>query len=174
MNLQEKIDTVDELKATLARAQSLVLADFRGLTVEQTNGLRRDLRRAGCQYRVIKNTMVKRAIAGTGMEPLKGLFKGPTAIAWSDADPSAPAKVLDKAADAIEKLKVKGGFVDGKILDVQGVKSLAQMKGKDELRAELLMLFLAPATEMVRLLAAGPTNFMYLLGARERSLTGES
>jgi len=170
MNRDQKSDVVQELKETLGKVAALVVADYRGLTVEQVNGLRKEIRHAECTYRVVKNTLVKRAIAGTPMEGLSPLFKGPTAIAYSLADPVAPAKVLDKFAADLKHLEVKGGYLDGKVLDQAAVKSLATMKGKDELRAELLMTLLAPAQSLVRLLAAAPQNFLYLLGARERAL----
>lgn len=167
---QVKEDNVAELKETLGQVASLIVADYRGLTVEEVNGLRREIRKADCKYRVVKNTLVKRAIAGTRMEGLSSLFKGPTAIAYSLVDPAAPAKIIDKFGGALDKFKVKGGYLDGQVLDATGVKSLANMKGKDELRAELLATFMAPAQSFVRLLAAAPQNFVYVLSARERSL----
>lgn len=167
---QQKEDAVAELKDTLSKVASLIVADYRGLTVEQVNGLRREIRKADCTYRVVKNTMVRRAISGTDMEGLAPLFKGPTAIAYSMSDPVSPAKIIDKFASELAPLEVKGGYLDGQVLDETGVKSLANMKGKDELRAELLMTFLAPAQGFVRLMAAAPQNFVYLLSARERSI----
>jgi large subunit ribosomal protein L10 len=165
---QVKEKTVDELKSTLAKVASLIVADFRGLKVEEINGLRREIRKADCSYLVVKNTLFKRAVAGTRMEGLSTLFKGPTAIAFSFNDPVGPAKVIDKFSGTQEKLKVKGGYLDGQVLDAVAVKSLATMKGKDELRAELLALLIAPAQSFVALLAAAPMNFLFLLGARER------
>ena len=170
MQREVKEETVTELQQMLGRVASLIVADYRGLKVEEVNGLRREIRKADCQYRVVKNTLVKRAIAGTKMEPMASLFKGPTAIAYSFQDPVAPAKVMDKFVTTLEKLQVKGGYLDGQVLDAKGVKSLATMKGKDELRAEFLATLMAPAQGFVRLLAAAPQNFMYLLGAREREL----
>ena len=169
MQRQQKIDTVEELRDTLAKAQSLILSDFRGLTVAETNQLRQEIRKTDCTYRVIKNTLVKRAIADGPMAGLADLFRGPTAIAYSFEDPVAPAKVIDRFEGELKNLEVKGGFVDGKVLDVSGVKQLAKMKGKDELRAQLLATFMAPAQGFVRLFAAAPQNFLYLLQARERS-----
>lgn len=170
MHRQEKIDTVAELKETLPKAASLILADFRGVSAPQADGLRSEMRKAACVYRVVKNTLVKRAIAETPMAGLADLFRGPTAIAFSFEDPVAPAKVLDKVGQELKALKVKGGYIDGEILDPDGVKALAKMKGKDELRAELLMTLSAPAQNFVALLNAAPQNFLYLLGARERAL----
>lgn len=170
MNRQEKLDIVAELKGTLGKVASLVVADYRGLTVEQVNGLRSEIRKNACNYRVIKNTLFKRAIAGTAMEGLTPLFSGPTAIAYSFQDPVTPAKIIDKFAGDLKHLEVKGGFLDGQVLDQQGVKSLASMKGKDDLRAELLATFMAPAQTFVRLTNAVVVNFLYLLKAREGAL----
>lgn len=170
MNREEKTATVAELKDTLAKAQSLVLADFRGLTVAEINEVRSEIRKNECHYRVVKNTLVKLAIAESPMAGLGAMFKGPTAIAYSFEDPVAPAKILDKFDGDLEKLNVKGGYVDGAVLDSAGVKQLAKMKGRDELRAQLLATFMAPAQGMVRLLAAAPQNFLYLLQARQRGM----
>jgi large subunit ribosomal protein L10 len=176
MNRQEKAENVTELKETLGKVVSLIVADYRGLTVEEVNGLRSEIRKGDCTYRVVKNTLVKRAIADTSMAGLAPLFTGPTAVAYSFQDPVGPAKILDKFATDLAHLEVKGGYLDGKVLDANGVKSLASMKGKDELRAELLATFMAPAQGFVRLVGAVATNFLYLLQARKDSLgeTGES
>lgn len=170
MNRTEKETTVAELKAELDNVASLVIADFRGLTVEEMNGIRREIRKNKCFYRVIKNTMVKRAIAGTPMEGISSMLTGPTAIAYTFDDPANPAKVLDKFAGEIEKFRVKGGYTSGQVLDVEGVKRLSKMKGKNELRAELLMLLQTPPQDFLRLLNAAPTNFLYLLDARKNNL----
>jgi large subunit ribosomal protein L10 len=173
MQREVKVETVAELKETLGKIASMVVADYRGLTVEEINTLRSEIRKADCSYRVVKNTLVKRAIAGTPMEGISPLFKGPTAIAYSFNDPVAPAKILDKYCSTQSKLNIKGGFVDGQVLKIDGVKILANMKGKDELRAELLMLFIAPAQNFVRLISAASQNFVYLLSAQKRALGGE-
>jgi len=170
MNKQTKIDTVAELKESFGNAASLVLADFRGLTVDQVNGLRSEIRKADCTYKVIKNTLAIRAISGTPMEGLSEFFTGPTAVAYSYEDPVAPAKIIDSFLKDLPKLQVKAGFLDGEVLDESGVKNLAKMKGKDELRSQLLATFMAPAQGFVRLIAAAPTNFCYLLKAREGAL----
>jgi large subunit ribosomal protein L10 len=172
MKRQEKIDTVAELSEAFGKAASLVLADYRGLTVEQVNGLRSEIRKAACTYRVVKNTLAKRAIEGTPMEPLAEYFRGPTAVAYSFEDPVSPAKILDKFAEDHQQLELKAAYLDGEVLGPKKVQRLAQMKGTDELRAELLMLMLAPAQGLVRLLAAGPQNFLYLMQARKRGLEG--
>lgn len=173
MDRQTKVDTIAELSETLGKVASLIIADFRGLTVEEANGLRGEFRKAECDYRVIKNTLLIRAIAGTDMEGLTDLFKGPSAIAWSFNDPVAPAKVLAKFAKTSKHMVVKGGYLDGQLLDEGGVKNLASMKGKEELQAEFLMTLMAPAQNFVALLNAAPQNFMYLLSAKKDALGGE-
>lgn len=172
MNAQQKADVVAELKDTLSKVASVVVADYRGLTVEQVNGLRKEIRKSECTYRVVKNTLFRRAIAGTEMEGLTEMFVGPTAIAYSFEDPVAPAKILDKYSESLKKLGLKGGYLEGQVLDETGIKSLAKMPGKDELRAKLLATFQAPAQGFVRLLNAVPQNFAFLLNARERALGG--
>jgi len=173
MDRQTKEATVAELSDTLSKVASLIVTDFRGLTVEEANGLRVEIRNAECEYRVIKNTLLKRAIEGTSMEGLSDLFKGPSAIAFSYVDPVAPAKVIDKFAKDSKHMVVKGGYLDGQVLDEGGVKSLASMKGKEELQAEFLMTLMAPAQNFVALLNAAPQNFMYLLSAQKEALGGE-
>ncbi len=173
MNKQQKLDAVADLKQTLDQVASLVVTGFSGLTVQEANELRTEVSKADCQYKVIKNTLIIRAISGTPMEGMSKLFKGPSAIAYSLSDPVAAAKVIDKFSATNKHLEVKGGYMDGHVLDSAKVKGLASMKGKDELRATLLATFMAPAQGFVRLLAAAPQNILYLFKARERALGGE-
>jgi large subunit ribosomal protein L10 len=170
VNATEKNTSIASLKARLAGAQSLVLADFRGLTVESDNKLRREFRAVGCEYQVVKNTLLGKAVKGTPMEVLEPLLQGPTAVAFSVEDPSAPAKIATKVAKAESKFVIKGGFLDGKLLDGKGVEALATLPGKDEARATLLATLLAAPQSFLRLLAAAPQNFAYLLAARKDAL----
>ncbi len=125
-----KEENISALKASLAKATSLVLADFRGITVKSDTALRREFRGNGCHYQVVKNTLLGIAVKGTPMEGVEKLFVGPTAIAYSFEDPAAPAKVATKVAKAEEKFVIKGGYVDGKALDVKGVQALSQLPGQ--------------------------------------------
>lgn len=170
MNSTEKNATIDVLKTRLASAQSLIVADFRGLTVESDNKLRREFRAFGCEYQVVKNTLLGKAVKGTAMEVLDSLLAGPTAIAYSTEDPSAPAKVATKMAKAESKFVIKGGYIDGKLLDKSGVEVLSTMPGKDEARATFLATLLAVPQNFLRLLSAAPQNFVHLLAAREDAL----
>jgi len=168
MDRNTKESQVAELKEKLARTTSLVLADYRGLTVPAVTTLRDEFRKVQCEYKVYKNTLVKLAVKGTPMENLGKLLEGPTAIIFAYESPAVSAKVATKFAKDSEKFVVKGGYFEGQILDTAGVASLALMPGKDELRAKLLATFQAPATDFVRQIAAGGQNFVYLLAAKER------
>ena len=177
MERNEKDQMVDELKASLVTAQSLVLTDFRGVTVEKDTELRNRLRKAGCRYRVVKNTLLSRAVKGTPLEVIDKLLEGPTAIAYSSEDAAAPAKVLTEFVKDAESLTLKGGYVEGQLLDAKGVEGLAKMPGKDQMRATFLAMLQAVPQAFLRLTSAAPTNFLYLLRAREaaggKSATGE-
>jgi large subunit ribosomal protein L10 len=173
MERSVKEENIAALKADLAKAASLVLADFRGITVKHDTALRREFRASGCRYQVVKNTLLGKAVEGTKLERLDKLFVGPTAIAYSFEDPAAPAKVATKVAKGQEKFIIKGGFVDGRALDVKGVEALSSLPGKDELRATFLATLLAVPQNFLRLTTAAQQNFAYLLSARERALSEE-
>jgi large subunit ribosomal protein L10 len=168
-----KEENISALKADLVKATSLVLAGFRGISVKSDTNLRREFRANGCRYQVVKNTLLGIAIKGTAMEGLDKLLAGPTAIAYSFEDPAAPAKVAAKIAKAEEKFVIKGGYVDGRALDTQGVQALSQLPGKDELRATFLATLLAVPQNFLRLTTAAQQNFALLLAARERALSEE-
>lgn len=170
MNATEKNANIDSLKARLASAQSLILADFRGLTVESDNKMRREFRAVGCEYQVVKNTLLGKAVKGTAMEVLETLLAGPTAIAYSTEDPSAPAKVATKVAKLENKFVIKGGFMDGRLLDKTGVEALSTLPSKEDARATFLATLLAVPQNFLRLLNAAPQNFAHLLAAREDAL----
>jgi len=170
VNATEKNANIDSLKARLASAQSLILADFRGLTVESDNKMRREFRAVGCEYQVVKNTLLGKAVKGTAMEVLETLLAGPTAIAYSTEDPSAPAKVATKVAKLENKFVIKGGFMDGRLLDKTGVEALSTLPSKEDARATFLATLLAVPQNFLRLLNAAPQNFAHLLAAREDAL----
>jgi len=166
-----KEEAISSLKADLAKATSLVLADFRGISVKNDTSLRREFRSNGCRYQVVKNTLLGKAVKGTPLEGIERLLAGPTAIAYSFEDPAAPAKVATKVAKGEEKFVIKGGYVDGKALDIKGVEALSNLPGKDELRATFLATLLAVPQNFLRLTTAAQQNFALLLSARERALS---
>ena len=161
-----------EIKEAFANVASVVIADYRGITVPVVTTMRDDFRKAGCHYRVLKNSLVKIAVKGSKMEPLTELMVGTTAVIWSNEIPQDPAKVALKWAKDEPKFKIRGGYFEGQLLDVAGVDALAKMPGKNEMRASMLMTFLAAPQSFVAQLAAAPQNFAYLLDARKRGLEG--
>ena len=174
MDKAGKAEILEDIKGEFTGVQSVIVAHYAGVTVPKVTAMRDDFRKAGCHYRVVKNTLVKIAVKGTAMEPLAALMVGPTAIMWSTEAPQAPAKLaLQWAKDAPQKFVVKGGYFDGQRLDAAGVDTLSKMPGKNELRASFLMTLIAGPTDFVRTIIAGPQNFVYALDARRRQLAGE-
>lgn len=170
MDRSTKEQVVSEFKETFGNVMSIVVADYRGIDVPTVTAMRDEVRKAGCGYRVVKNTLLKIAIKGSGMEPMSALLSGPTAVIWSTESPSAPAKLAVQYAKAEKSFVIKGGFFEGEVLDESGVDRLSKMPGKAELQSQLLMTFLAAPQDFVRQIIAGPQNFMYLLDARKRSM----
>mgnify|MGYP001343274838 FL=1 len=142
---------VDEIKAKIDGAATVVLVDYRGLTVEQDTKLRKGLREAGCEYKVYKNTLMKRAFEGTDFAQLDNLLDGPSAIAISKEDATAPIRVLNNVAKEAEALEFKG-VVEGTLYDIDGIKSLASIPSREELISKLLGSLQSPITNLARVL----------------------
>lgn len=136
--LQAKTATIDEIKDKIANAQSMVLVDYRGLNVAQLTELRSQYRKAGVDYKVYKNTMMRFAFKDSGLEEFNEFLKGPSAIAFGFEDPVSAAKITAEFAKSNDKLEIKAGIVDGKIIDIDGVKSLAELPSREELIAKAL------------------------------------
>jgi len=151
--LEAKKAQVAEVVEVLKAAQTGILVDYRGLTVEEDTDLRNKLRAAGCKYFVIKNTLLKLATKETGLEALDDVLHGPTAVAVSDTDPVAPAKVMADYAKANEKLEIKSGFMDGAVMTLDEVKKLAATPNMETLIATVMSSLNAPASNLARLLA---------------------
>lgn len=152
--LESKKAVVAELTERLKNAQAGVLADYRGLTVAQDTELRSKLREAGVEYTIVKNTLTRFAANELGLDGLDPVLHGPTALATSDSDVVAPAKVLVEFAKNNEQLEIKGGFVDGKVIDVDEVKVYASIPNKETLIAKMLGSLQAPIGNLVRTLDA--------------------
>ena len=133
-----KTPVVDEISANIKDAQSVVLVDYRGLTVEQDTALRKQLREAGITYKVYKNTMMKRAFEGTDFAALDEHLEGPSAIAISKDDATAPARILCKFAKNAKALELKAGVVEGTLYDVDALNELAKIPSREELLSKLL------------------------------------
>jgi len=170
MNRAEKEQEVASIRSDLERAKSVILASHVGMDVNTVNELRSKFRAEGVHYRVVKNTLVKLAISGTDMEVISDLFVGPVAIAFSEEDAVSPARVIKGFAKDHDAYELRGGYLDGSALDVAGVKRLADMPTKDELRAKVLSLFTAVPTKFVRTLNAAPTSFLQVLTARKQDI----
>ncbi len=161
----QKVATIDEVKTRIEKSSTAVVTEYRGLTVAQISTLRRQLRTLGADYKVFKNTLVLRAIAGTSVESLSEFLTGPTAIAFVDGDVSAVAKALRDFARETPKLIVKGGVVDGKALSMKDLSALADLPSRDVLMAQIAGLLASPLRTMAALLQAVPQNFAYGLSA---------
>jgi large subunit ribosomal protein L10 len=174
MDRAAKETMLGEIKESFANVASVIIADYRGITVPVVTAMREDFRQNGCHYRVLKNSLVKIAVKDTKMEPISQLMVGTTAVIWSTEAPQTPAKIALKWTREEPKFKILGGYFEGQLLDPAGVDSLSKMPGKDEMRASMLMTFLAAPQSFVAQIAAGPQNFAYLLDARKRQLEGQS
>jgi large subunit ribosomal protein L10 len=172
MHRDQKQQVLGEIKEAFQNVASVVIADYRGITVPVVTAMRDDFRKAGCHYRVIKNSLVKIAVKGSKMEPISQLMVGTTAVIWSNEIPQTPAQLALKWAKDEPKFVIKGGYYEGQVLDVPGIDALARMPGKNEIRSSMLMTFLAAPQSFVAQLAAAPQNFAYLLAARKRGIGG--
>ncbi len=143
---------VDEISELLKDAKSAVLVDYRGLTVEQDTALRKQLREAGVVYKVYKNTMINFAVKGTEFEELSKHLEGPTAIAVSNEDATAPARVLYNFAKDAEALELKAGVVEGTYYDVDGIKLIATIPSREELLSKFLGSIQSPITNFARVI----------------------
>lgn len=143
---------VEEISASIKDAQSVVLVDYRGLTVEQDTNLRRQLREAGITYKVYKNTMMNFAFKGTDCEALAPYLEGPSAVAISTTDATAPARVLAKFAKEADKLEIKAGIVEGIAYDAAGIADIAKIPSREELLSKLLGSIQSPITNFARVM----------------------
>lgn len=143
---------VEEISASIKDAQSVVLVDYRGLTVEQDTQLRKQLREAGITYKVYKNTMMNFAFKGTDFESLLPYLEGPSAVAISTEDATAPARILCKFAKTADALEVKGGVVEGIAYDAKGIIEISKIPSREELLSKLLGSIQSPITNFARVM----------------------
>lgn len=150
--VEMKKTVVDEISAAIKDAQSVVLVDYRGLTVEQDTALRKELREAGINYKVYKNTMMNFAFKGTDCEALLPYLEGPSAVAISTDDATAPARILCKFAKTADKLEIKGGIVEGVAYDAAGISNISKIPSREELLSKLLGSIQSPITNFARVM----------------------
>ena len=164
LNREEKAAVIDEVGAQVASAQAIIVAEYRGLEVGSITALRRQARESGVYLRVLKNTLARRAVAGTPFEGLSDKLVGPLIYGISK-DPVSAAKVLSDFAKSNDKLALKAGAMPNAVLDQNGVKALASMPSREELLAQLMGTMQAPVTKFVRTLNEVPGKFVRTVAA---------
>lgn len=142
--IAKKAQIVDEVAEKFNAAASVVIADYRGLTVEEVTTLRKQLREAGVEMKVIKNSILSRAAKQAGLEGLDGVFTGPTAVAFSNDDVVAPAKIMDEFSKDAKALELKGGIIEGKVASLEEITALAKLPNREGLLSMLLSVLQAP------------------------------
>ncbi len=165
MKLDEKKKIVEDLHDRFSRSKVVIVTDYKGLDVTTISGLRRKLRDAGVEYKVVKNTLLARAAEDTDVVSIRDYFKGPSAIALSYDDPVAPAKVLTDFAKQNDKLEIKIGVMAGNVLEADRIKALAALPSREALLAQVLSAMNGVSTGFVRTLSAIPAQFLNVLQA---------
>jgi len=163
---QQKVEIVQQLKEELGASQAAVVVEYKGITVESFQGLRKQLREREAGVRVVKNTLLLRAVDGTPNARLKDLVGGPIAVAYTSSDPAILAKEIVAYGRKEKLLVIRGGVLGGKTIDAEGVGELATLPTLDEMRARALGMLSAPAQQLLSLLLAAPRNFLGVLQAK--------
>jgi large subunit ribosomal protein L10 len=164
----EKVESVESLKRGFEGVTSAVLTEYRGLTVKQVSDLRKQLKGAAAEYKVVKNRLARLAIRGSALDALGGHLTGPIAVAYTRKDPVAVAKALQAFARTNPALTIKVGLVEGALLPADGVKALADLPSREALRAQLVGAVQGPLSQLVTLLTAPHRELVRVLEARSK------
>lgn len=170
MNRTEKEQVIGNLHEKMAKAKATIVAEPKGLTVAVVTELRKKLRDAKVEYRIVKNTLAARAAKGTSLEPLAEKFVGPTALVMSYDDVIAPAKLLAEFMKDRENFTIRTAMIDGKITDAKGILALSKMPGLPELRGQIAATIAQPATRLARLIGTPGQQLARVVGARRDQL----
>jgi large subunit ribosomal protein L10 len=170
LNRTEKEQVIGELHEKMARARAAILAEPKGLTVAVVTDLRKKLRDAKVDYRIVKNTLAARAAKGTPVEPLAEKFVGPTALVMSYDDVVAAAKLIADFMKDRENFTIRTAVVEGRVVDAKGVQALAKLPGLQELRGQILAMVQGPATKLARLIGTPGQQLARVLDARKEQL----
>ena len=168
INIEDKKQIVSEVNKAASSALSAVLADYRGVDVADMTALRKNARENKVYLRVVRNTLLKRAIAETELECIQEVLSGPTILALSDEDPGAPARVMKDFAKENDEFEIKALSVGGKLLEASQIDVLAKLPTLDQARSILMSVMLAPATKLVRLLSEPGAGVARVLAAKGR------
>lgn len=168
MPTQEKVETVEDLKVRLNGVKTVMLAEYRGLTVQQLSDFRKQLKAVSAEYKVVKNRLAKRAI-GSELQALSTELKGPTGLILGKGDPVSVAKAVHTFARTNQALVIKVGLVDGQLLQPNGLKALADLPSKEALRAQIVGALSGPLAQLVGLLQAPQRELVYVLSQRGKN-----
>ena len=170
----QKIERVAELKEQIEASEALLLTDYRGLSVTEIAELRRSLREGGARFAVIKNTLMRRALEGTDAADLESLFEGPSAVAFVESDPVAAAKSVTAASKKFPTLVLKGGFVEGRVLDADQTKALADLDSREVMLSKLAGMMKSEISRAAAAFQATQARFLSLLEAFKAKVPGEA
>jgi large subunit ribosomal protein L10 len=170
---QKKAAVIEDVKGRLEGVKTVMLTEYRGLTVQQLSDLRKQLRAVRAEYKVVKNRLAKLAGADLGIEGLRPYLKGPTALVIAKDDPVAVARALTTFARTNQALAIKAGVVDGQLLEIDGIKALSELPSKEALRAQIVGLIQGPLAQLVGLLAAPQREIAYVLAERGKAAAAE-
>ena len=165
MRLEEKQKITEDLHLRFSKTEIVVVADYKGLDVSSMNDLRRKLREENIEFQVAKNTLLMRAAKDTGVALIQDYFKGPCAVALSYEDPIAPAKILTQFAKDNQKLEIKGGVLNDRVLDVDAIKALAMLPSREVLLGQFLSVLNEVPSSFVRTIAEIPRSLLNVLTA---------